>query len=119
MALAAPEPGMGEGDPEDPSWVAENAALRERMDLPAYAPPQFEDGTPIHQVISELEATHDVSILLLGVDTEAFDPLEVRIDGEPAFDLDRTRTGDGNTVYLQTAADFRDAVREALSTGST
>lgn len=106
---------MGEGDDEDPSWVAENASLREAMGLPTYAPPQFEDGSPIHRVVSELEATHGVSIRLVGVDTTAFDPLQVRIDGEPAFDLDRTRTGDGNTVYLLTAEEFRDAVRETLA----
>lgn len=109
---------MGGGSADEPAWVAENASLREAMGLPAYAVPQFEDGTPIHRVISELEAAHDVSILLLGVDTEAFDPLQVRIDGEPAFDLDRTRTGDGNTVYLMTPEEFREAVRAALSTGS-
>ena len=105
---------MGEGDEEDPPWVAENASLREAMGLPAYSPPQFDDGTPVHRVISQLEATHDLAILLMGVNTAAFDPLEVRIDGNPTFEVGRTRTADGNTIYLMTAEEFRKAVREAL-----
>ena len=101
---------MGEGSSNDPSWVAENISTREQMDLPPYEPPQFKDGTPVHEVVSMLEAEFDVSILLIGVDTEAFDPLDVRIDGVTAFELDRTRTSDGNTVYLMTADEFREAV---------
>ncbi|MFB6171045.1 MAG: hypothetical protein ABEJ23_00820 [Haloarculaceae archaeon] len=100
-------------DEDRPPWWETNEAIRDRLDLPAYEPPRFADGTYTHAVVPELEAECDCTIRLLGVDTTYPEPWELRVDGEYVRDVARRRDADGNTVYGITAAAFRQAVREA------
>lgn len=101
-------------DGDRPDWWAENERLRERQDLPPYEPPTFADGTYVHEVIDRLEAEHGVSLRLLGVNTRYPEDWELRIDGEPAFQVGRSRTDDGNTVYAVDAETFAARVADHL-----
>ena len=100
-----------------PSWMAHNDGLRTEMGLPPYEPPQFEDGTPTHEVVTRIERECDCTVRFVGVDTRYGDDLDVRLDGRPAFPVGRRRTETGNIVYQMTAAQFRERVRRELDNG--
>lgn len=97
-----------------PDWWLENERDRESMDLPAYEPPRFSDGTFVHEVVPALEAAHGCEIRFLGVNVSYPDDWEVRIDGERAFAVGRVRTEGGNTVYQLDADEFESRVEAAL-----
>lgn len=97
-----------------PDWWLENERDRESMDLPAYEPPRFADGTFVHDVVPALESSHGCEIRFLGVNVAYPDDWEVRIDGEPAFPVGRTRNEQGNTVYQLSADAFERKVAEAV-----
>lgn len=115
-ATGTPDTGMCP-DPDDPRppWWVENEELRERLELPAYTPPRFRDGTFTHVVTAELEERHGRSIRFFGEDTRYPDDLQVRVDGEPVFSIGRFRDRDGNTVYEMTADEFRRELDQALA----
>lgn len=98
---------------ERPHWWAENEAIRERLDLPAYEPPRLADGTYTHEVVPALEAAHDCTVRLIGVNTTFPEDWELRVDGETVRQVERRRDGNGNTVYGLTEEELRAAVREA------
>jgi len=98
-----------------PDWWRENERLREDLDLPAYEPPRFADGTHTHEVTDRLERAAGCRIRFVGYNARYPDDWEVRIDGDPAFAVGRHRDDRGNTVYELSAAAFRAAVREHLA----
>ncbi|MFB6129869.1 MAG: hypothetical protein ABEJ28_03500 [Salinigranum sp.] len=108
--------GSDESSPDGdlPSWWAANRRDKEGLGLPPYEPPRFEDGTYTHEVVEPLEAEHDCSILFIGVHVRYEDDWQVRVDGEPAFPIGRSRDENGNTVYHTSAGEFRAAVESAL-----
>ena len=99
-----------------PDWWLANERDRVAMDLPAYEPPQFEDGVYVHEVVGELEAAHDCEIRLMGRNVEWGDEWDVLVDRDPAFSVGRTRDDDGNTVYRIDAEAFRERVERAVGT---
>lgn len=100
---------------ERPDWWAENAAIRERLDLPAYEPPRFADGTYTHKVVPDLEAEFGVTVRFVGLNTRYPDAWTIRVDGEPVADIERRRDARGNTVYGHTAAEVRAVVAGAVA----
>ena len=97
-----------------PDWWLANERDRASMDLPAYEPPRFADGVFVHEVVPEVESAHDCEIRFLGVNVSYPDDWEVRIDGQPAFSVGRTRNEQGNTVYRMDSDEFERRVVEAL-----
>lgn len=92
-------------------WV-EQARFRERYDLPPFRPPRFADGTPVHEVIPDLEAELGVSVTFVARDIEA-EGWTVEVDGARACRVDRTRDDAANTVVGMDAEAFREAIRKA------
>jgi hypothetical protein len=105
----------GNDEPSDrPDWWRENERIREERGLPPYDPPRFADGTYVHEVLDRLETDRGVDLRLMGVNTRYPEDWEVRVDGEPAFDIERTRDENGNTVYGLDADAFVRRVDEHL-----
>jgi len=102
-------------DGAKPEWWLRNERERERMDLPSYEPSRFEDGTYVHETVSELEANHGCTIRFIGVNVRYPDSWEVRVDGERAFTVERSRDENGNTKYHLDAAAFRSRVEDAVT----
>jgi len=98
-----------------PEWWGELERVKDRMGLPPYEAPRFEDGTYAYEVVDRLVSEHDCRVRLLGVDTRYQDDWEVRIDGETAFEVGRVRDDNGNTVYQMTGDEFARAVEKALN----
>lgn len=114
-----PDPGeRGDRDISKPSWWEKNEKYRERFELPEYQPPKFADDVYTHEVVDSLEEEHGGEIQFRGVNTEYPDDIDVRIDGETAFSVERYRTPDGNTRYRITSTEFRERV-EAYWTEAT
>ena len=101
-------------DGAKPDWWLRNEREREQMDLPSYEPAQFANGTYVHEVVSELESEHDCTITFLGVNTEYPDNWEVRVDGERAFTVGRSRDENGNTEYHLDADAFCDRIERII-----
>lgn len=97
-----------------PDWWRENERIRDSLDLPAYEPPRFADGTYTHEVVEPLEADLGVEIRFVAVDPRHGDDWEVRLDGEPALTVGRRRDDAGNTVYEVDGGAFERRVRAAL-----
>ena len=98
-----------------PDWWVRNERDRSSMDLPSYEPATFADGEYVHTVVDELEAEYGCEVLLIGINVDYPDEWEVRIDGDPAFTVDRSRNENGNTVYHVESERFRDEVEAALA----
>lgn len=108
----APDADGDATDPDRPDWWRENDRLRAALDLPAYEPPRFADGSYVHETVAALEREgHEIR--LLAVEPRYPDDWEVRVDGRRAGTVGRRRDGRANTVYETTAARFRDLVRAA------
>lgn len=103
-----------DGPGDRPDWWRENERIREERGLPPYEPPRFADGTYVHEVLDRFEAEYGVDLRLLGVNTRFPEDWELRIDGEPAFAVERTRDENGNTVYELAAAEFAERVVDHL-----
>ncbi|MFC6724591.1 hypothetical protein ACFQE1_09430 [Halobium palmae] len=103
---------MGEGKP---GWWRRNERDRAAMDLPPYEPPRFEDGSYVHEVVSALEAEHGCTVTFLGMNVRYPDDWGVRVDGERAFTVERSRNENGNTVYHVDAPTFRERVERAVT----
>lgn len=114
--LNADDPGDGEGVPDrKPSWWRENEKLKRELDLPAYEPPRFADGTYTYEVVTELEDGLDCNVRFVGVDVEANEGWQVRVDGDSVLTLGRHRDNQGNTVYEIDAQEFRERVETELT----
>lgn len=98
-----------------PDWWRANELDRAALELPAYEPARFADGTYVHEVVEDLEAALDCELRLLGRNVTWGDAWEVRIDGEPAFTVTRTRDDAGNTHYQLDATAFAGRVRRAAA----
>ena len=98
-----------------PDWWDENQALRDRLGLPAYEAPRFEDGTYAHRVVDRLEERFDCRLRFVGYNTEYPEDWAVEADGDPLFPIGRHRDSDGNTVYETTAAEFEREVVDGLA----
>jgi len=96
---------------EKPDWWVANERDRAAMDLPAYEPPRFSDGVYVHEVVPALEEELDVDLKLIGVNVDWGDEWEVRVDGECAFTVGRTRDDGGNTHYEVDSTEFERRVR--------
>lgn len=99
---------------DDPEWIAENEAIRERKNLPPYSPPRFIDRTYVYEVRNELETEYRCDITILGVNPTYPDDWQVYVNGEPSFEIGRFRNDDGNTVYNMTSEEFVSLVRNYL-----
>ncbi|MFB6281463.1 MAG: hypothetical protein ABEH40_05550 [Haloferacaceae archaeon] len=96
-----------------PDWWRENERIRASLDLPAYEPPRFADGTYTHEVVEPLEAELGVGIRFVAVDPRHGDDWTVRVDGDPALTVGRRRDDAGNTVYEIDPGPFERRVRAA------
>lgn len=85
---------------EKPDWWRENEKIKAVFDLPPYEPPRFLNGTYTHELLPKLEASFDCEIRFVGVDPRYPEDWEVRVDGNPVFEISRRRDEFGNTVYL-------------------
>ncbi|MEF8813290.1 MAG: hypothetical protein V5A55_05675 [Halovenus sp.] len=109
---------MGQSNADDrskPEWWRKNERLRERMDLPPYEPPRFEDGTPTFRVTDELESEYGCTIRFIGKNTSYPDSFLVTIDGTPVMRVGRHRDDNANTVYEMDATEFREQLAETLA----
>ena len=96
---------------EKPDWWSENERLRREMGLSEYEPPRFEDGTPTHEVVSELESRHGCDVQFRSdLNPEYPEDWVIRIDQESVARVARRRDENGNTVYETTPERFRETV---------
>jgi hypothetical protein len=100
---------------DDPEWWEENESIRERMGLPQYEPPRFEDGVYVHDIVPDIEDQYDVTVQFVGSNTDYGDDWELRVDFEPVLSIGRHRDEDGNTVFEASAAAIIDALETELS----
>ncbi len=102
--LAAPE--------SFPAGWVEQARFRDRYDLPPFRPPRFRDDTPVHPVVSSLEAEHDVEVTF--VERDVGSGWSVEVDGSHAFTVERKRDAATNVVVPMSPSAFRAAVEAAI-----
>jgi hypothetical protein len=95
QAAAVHERILADPDGYPDGWV-EQAAFRERYDLPPFRPPRFDDGTTVDDAVERLETAHgcDIEFVVYDVDEGWL----VEIDGSRAFRVDRYRDDAANTV---------------------
>jgi len=105
---------MGDGT-DKPDWWRRNERARAAMDLPAYEPSRFEDGTYAHEVVADLEAEYGCTITFIGLNVSYPDDWAVRVDGERAFTVGRSRNENGNTIYHLDSETFRERVAAAVA----
>ena len=97
-----------------PAWWRRNEALKRSLDIPAYEPPRFADGTYVHDVIDDVESTFDADVQLVGYDTTFPEDWSLTVDGETVTNVGHGRNSDGNTVFDVTSEQFRDLLRTYL-----
>ncbi|MFB6227884.1 MAG: hypothetical protein ABEH88_04770 [Halobacteriales archaeon] len=102
-------------EPSKPEWWQKNERLRQRMGLPPYEPPRFEDGTPTFRVTDKLESEYDCTIRFMGKNTTYPDSFVVTVDGAPLMRVGRHRDHNANTVYEMDAARFREQLEQELT----
>lgn len=107
---------MSDTPAEDkPAWWEENERLREEMELAAYEPPRFADGTHTHDVVDELESRHGCSIMFRSaVNPDYPEDWEVRVDGRSVARIGRHRDQNGNTVYERDPEAFVRTIEQAI-----
>ncbi|MFB6135867.1 MAG: hypothetical protein ABEJ04_03830 [Halobacteriaceae archaeon] len=102
-------------DPESlPAWWRRAAEEFDDHGLRPYRPPRFADGTPVHEVVEELEADLGATVSFGSVDTDYRERWEVRVDGAVVDTVGRRRSPAGYTVYETSGEAFAAAVREAV-----
>lgn len=99
---------------EKPTWWKKNEQYKQRLGIPEYRPPRFEDSVYTHTVVAELEEKYDCTIRFVGIDSNYPDDWQVRIDGEPTIEIGRHRDPNGNTVYELESEQFEAAVEKLL-----
>lgn len=119
-------PGFDEEDPYEgadlstyPEWWRRNIIEFRRYGMRPYRPPRCEDGTLMPELISRLEAEHDITIDLRGLDPKVDDDWSVLVDGTPVAEISRQRTSEGYTRYHVTATEFENIVRTAVAEDTT
>lgn len=100
-----------------PAWWVENQRIKADLDLPEYEPPRFVDGTYVHEVVASLEEELGCEVLFIGIEVRYLDDWEVRVDGETAFEIEKRRDREGNTVWGMGSEEFEEAVRKVVSMG--
>lgn len=101
-----------------PEWWERNATLKEEMGLPTYEPPRFKDGTHTHEIVAELEETHDCDVRFVGFDTEYPDDWTAVVNGEHVASVGRHRDSNGNTVFEIESSAFKEMVLDGLEVDS-
>lgn len=96
-----------------PPWWDENVEIKEELGLPGYDAPKFDDGVYVHAVVDELESRYGCQIQFIDPSPTEESRWEVRVDGQPVEEVQRTRDADSNTVFRITSAEFRAAVEDA------
>lgn len=116
-------PGFDETDPykgEDiktyPEWWQENIQEFEKHNMRPYRPPQFLNGEPVPETISELEEEYAIDIRIRNESPKEGQKWGIWIDGEFVSDIDRHRDGDGYTEYHLNQHEFRTLVQKKLET---
>jgi len=90
----------------------EQARFRDRYDLPPFRPPRFLDDTPVHPVVSALEAELGVEVTF--VERDVGSGWAVQLDGNHAFTVERQRDVATNVVVPISPSEFRGAVESAI-----
>ena len=98
-----------------PDWWIENQSIKLGMNLPAYDPPRFEDGTYTHTIVPVLEEELECEILFIGIDVRYLDDWEIRIDDTPVCEIKKYRTQEGNTIYGIDSEKFDVMIREEIT----
>lgn len=119
--ISARSPGS---DPEDPyadidvstlpGWWRRAIREFEEHDLRPYRPPRFENDTPVHEVVRDLEREFEVELGFVCLDDGYRDRWTIRIDGEPVSTVGRHRSPDGYTLYEIRDTEFESLVRDEL-----
>lgn len=114
-------PGYDEEDPyadEDlstyPEWWRRNIIEFREHDMRPYRPPRFTDGTYTPEVIRSLETELDAEIQLRGVNPQAGNDWEIRVNGKTVGAIGRRREGEGFTLYEISTDEFESTVRAAV-----
>lgn len=103
---------------DKPAWWEANERLRAELELAAYEPPRFADGTYTHDVVDELESRHGCSIMFRSaVNPDYPEDWEVRVDGRSVARIGRHRDRNGNTVYECDPAAFVRTIEESIESG--
>lgn len=97
-----------------PDWWQRNIREHERHQLRPYRPPRFEEGTLVPPLVTDLETTLDLDILLRAVDPAVGDDWSVLVDEAEVATIGRRRSGSGYTVYELLATEFESLVRSAV-----
>lgn len=123
--ISARSPGA---DPEDPyadidvstlpDWWRRAIREFEEHDLRPYRPPRFENGTPVHEVVGELEREFGVEIRFASIDTDYREEWTVEVDGEPVATVGRRRSPEGYTLYEIRDTEFASLVRDEIESCS-
>lgn len=118
--LASRAPGEDGDDPYAdvdlatlPDWWRRAIREFEAHDLRPYRPPRLADGTPVHEIVDDLEAELDVDVTFGRVGRDGQD-WEVRVDGTVAGTVGRHRSPDGYTVYEVAPDSLAALVRDAV-----
>lgn len=82
-----------------PTWWRENVKLFEKHGLRPYRPARLADGEPLPIVLQDLEERYDVSISVQTAAPQESNDWEVRVDGEQAAFVTKTRTKQGRSSY--------------------
>jgi len=98
-----------------PDWWIENQSIKLGMNLSAYDPPRFEDGTYTHTIVPVLEEELECEILFIGIDVKYLDDWEIRIDDIPVCEIKKYRTQEGNTIYGIGSEKFDVMIREEIT----
>ncbi|MFC6723565.1 hypothetical protein ACFQE1_04000 [Halobium palmae] len=93
-----------------PEWWTNNQRTRERMGLPEYEPPRFEDGAYKHEVIDTLETRYDCTIRFRSKNPRHPCEWVITVDGTEVGSTARRRTDRGNTVFRITSDELVDRV---------
>lgn len=114
-------PGADPADPyEDvdvsslPAWWRRAIDEFEAFGLRPYRPPRFEDGTPKHEVVADVEAELDVEVAVRGVDVTRGDDWTVYVDDRAVGTIGRRRSPEGYSVFEGSGEAFARRIRAAV-----
>ncbi len=96
---------------ELPSWWQQAIETFQTHDLRPYRPPQFEDGTPKHEVVEQLEDALEIDIRFVCLEVENATNWTVLVDNTPIGRIGHRRSPEGYSVYEMGSEDFEHFVR--------
>jgi len=91
-----------------PEWWQSAVELFQEHELRPYQPARFTDDTLTHEVIGEIEQTHDIDVTFRCLNATEGDDWTVLVNGEPVGSIGKRRSTEGYSVLEMTAAEFRD-----------